>query len=237
MNDAKARLRKTFKYPSDTEEDSSVSRDELDEEGTYHIQPPLPVPTIPTHKPSEQSTLITSLSTTASQNDSTYRLIFTALPLLSIIPFLWHLLIHPSRSTALPALLSMTSLCITSWGMYSVPLPSSLSSNVRTRPSTIFAPSTSGTTSTSISNSRAAEFQGPLLTHLPRLNVLIAVLLLGVSCLFSSRTDVNGSEGFWLLLLLPAVMWGVVFVVKASMLEIQSGLGELEGLKYEYKGA
>ena len=223
MSTATSRLRRTFKYPSDTDS-QSTSRDELDEE--------------------EQEDLLSTLSTSASKNDSIYRVVFTVMPLLSIIPFLWNLVVHPSRSTVLPAMLAVTSLAITAWGMWNVQTDGALGKAGK-RPSAIFSQQYSHHSSTSAPAASAhTSYEGPLTTYLPWLNAFIATLLLVLSIVFVTRNEEHThergkavSEGFWLLLLLPAVMLGVVSVVKRSMLEIQSGLGELRGLRYEYKGA
>ncbi len=88
---------------------------------------------------------------------------------------------------------------------------------------------------------RLRERSGPLAQYLPYLNGVIAGLLVLLSFAFSGKDSASGGGGgagvFWLLLLLPAVMLGVVVVVKASMADVHSGLGELRGLRYEYKGA
>ena len=212
MSQYTARLRHTFKYPSDTDS-PTPSRDELDEE--------------------EQESLVSQLSSSATQHDDTYRLAFTLLPFLAILPFPYHALIHPSRSTALPTILAATSLCITGYTMWSVKVDEGMGKASK-RPSTIFARQDPHA-SASATTSALARADGPLIAYLPYLNAAIAGLLLLLSFLFWGRRDV--SEGFWVLLLLPAVMLGVVTVVKGSMVEIQSGLGELRGLRYEYKGA
>ncbi len=209
MSHLPPRLRHTFKYPS-SESSPSPSRDELDEE--------------------EQESLLSTLSTSATRHDCTYRLIFTALPLLATLPFLYQMTVNPSRSTALPTVLALTSLGITAYSMGSVRLDEAMGKAGK-RPSTIFARPDSGASASAL-----AQAGGPLMVYLPWLNAAIALLLLLLSFLLSNRTD-RVSQGFWVLLLLPAVMLGVVTVVRGSMVEIQSGLGELRGLRYEYKGA
>lgn len=51
------------------------------------------------------------------------------------------------------------------------------------------------------------------------------------------RDGVGVGEGFWVSLLVPGVMLGVVTVVRRSMSEVAGGLKGLEGLRYEFKGA
>ena len=79
------------------------------------------------------------------------------------------------------------------------------------------------------------DSDGPLLKALPWLNAGVCAVLLLISVLLGGKRDV--SEGYWLSLLLPAVMLGVVAVVRASMKEVGAGLRGLEVLRYEYKGA
>jgi hypothetical protein len=78
--------------------------------------------------------------------------------------------------------------------------------------------------------------EGPLAVYVPYLNILIA----GFLALISISTFIRVGSREWvaaMLLLLPAVNLAVVSVVKSSMTEIEQGLGELRGLRYEYKGA
>lgn len=79
------------------------------------------------------------------------------------------------------------------------------------------------------------DSDGPLLRALPWLNAGVCAVLLLIGGLLSGKREV--SEGYWLSLFLPAVMLGVVSVVRASMREVGAGLRGLEGLRYEYKGA
>ena len=79
------------------------------------------------------------------------------------------------------------------------------------------------------------EEESPINRYLPYLNAVIDALLLLASLAYCSRTDVP--EGLWLFLLLPGVIFGMVFMARASMSEIQTGLSELQGMRYEYKGA
>ena len=77
--------------------------------------------------------------------------------------------------------------------------------------------------------------ESPINQYLPYLNAFISALLLLASWGYCSRTDVP--EGLWLFLLLPGVIFGMVFMARSSISEIQVGLSELQGMKYEYKGA
>lgn len=74
--------------------------------------------------------------------------------------------------------------------------------------------------------------KGPLELYLPYLNaVLVAVLAL--AGFIGRRADENEGE-LWFALL-PGVVYGVMVVAKVIMGSVD--VGELEGLKYDYKGA
>ena len=77
--------------------------------------------------------------------------------------------------------------------------------------------------------------ESPINQYLPYLNAFICVMLFLASWAYRLRSDVP--EGLWLFLLLPGVLFGMVFMARRSMSEIQSGLRELRGMRYEYKGA
>ena len=44
-------------------------------------------------------------------------------------------------------------------------------------------------------------------------------------------------DGMWLFCLLPGIAWAMVEVALRSMRDVEKGVGELERLKYRYKGA
>jgi hypothetical protein len=182
-----------------------------------------------TRAQTEQEQLLTKLRKSESSTNSFYTAIFTGLPCVVTLPFLWYLSLSTTRPMALLCLLSITSLASSAYVMYFVPVSH-----------------TAGASSSSASSSVARTAQRPVLPvaggeespvnqYLPYLNAFICALLLLASWGYSSRTDVP--EGLWLFLLLPAVVCGMVFVARRSIGDIQAGLGELQGLKYDYKGA
>lgn len=124
---------------------------------------------------------------------------------------------------ALLCLLSITSLASSAYIMYFVPVAPHSSNSRRTsdglrqRPVLVLAE------------------ESPVNQYLPYLNAFICALLLLGSWGYCSRTDVP--EALWLFLLLPSVVFGMVFSARSSIGEIQAGLSELQGMKYEYKGA
>ena len=196
---ATTRLRKTFKYPSDNE-NSDDSHDEMDEE--------------------EQEHLITSLKAKEASENEQYTLVFSILPLIVTLPFIYHLFAGSGlRSMPLLCLLSITSLLSSAYTMRFIPIYSaSAPGKAQLARPALFVDSDS-----------------PVQTLLPLLNLVIAVLLLLISWAVKGRA--SAPEALWLFLPLPAVMLGVITVARKSMADVQAGIGELEGKKYDYKGA
>ncbi|KAJ9497911.1 hypothetical protein LTR99_002915 [Exophiala xenobiotica] len=213
------RVRKAFKYPSD-DDGTDVSHDELDEQDTLFIT-------------TEQENLLTKLRASESSTNAQYTLIFTVLPLIVSLPFFWYLSISTTRTMALLCLLSITSLGASAYIMHFVPIPGSSSSSSRSGrrppPSSVFG------TGTRSGQRLMVLDETPINHYLPYLSGSISALLLLAAWGYQSRTDVP--EGLWLFLLLPAVIFGMVFMARRSIIEIQTGLTELQGMRYEYKGA
>jgi len=205
------RLRKAFKYPAD--ENDENSHDEMDEE--------------------EQEHLLQNLQESEMSTNAIYTIAFTSLPLVVIVPFLWYLFRSTARSTVLLCLLSITSLASSSYMMYMVPVSTplgSLSAPSRTTPAG--QQRASGISQSSFLITSAGS---PINQFLPWLNALIGVLLFLASWAYRSRSDVP--EGLWLFLLLPGLIFGMVVIARRSMAEVESGLGQLRGMRYGYKGA
>jgi len=169
----------------------------------------------------EQDQLISTLRAHESTSNARYNLILSALPLTLTLPILYHTL-YSTASTPAPLLacfLAITSLLASAYMMRYIPV---------TGTGAIRQPSTQ----------RQPLFiasDGPIHLYLPYLNGAICALLAMAAWGFKGRTDVD--DGFWLFLLLPPLILGIITVARRSMADIQSGIGELEGLKYEYKGA
>ncbi|KAK4940038.1 hypothetical protein LTR10_019775 [Elasticomyces elasticus] len=202
------RVRKAFKYPNDDDDDGE--HDEIDEE--------------------EQEHLLTQLRASESTTNAQYTLMFTALPLVVSLPFLWYLTLSTSRTMALLCLLSITSLASSSYIMFFVPVSTSSSSSVAERS----APNPNSRAEAA-RRKFALSDQSPINQYLAYLNASIDALLFLASMAYRSRTNVP--EGLWLFLLLPGVMFAMVFMARRSINEISRGLDDLQGLKYEYKGA
>jgi hypothetical protein len=76
--------------------------------------------------------------------------------------------------------------------------------------------------------------RGPLELYLPYLNAILVVLLALTGFVGQQRVKEGQGEGMWFALL-PGVVYGVVVVAKGIMGSVD--VGELEGLRYGYKGA
>ena len=75
--------------------------------------------------------------------------------------------------------------------------------------------------------------KGPLELYLPYLNAIL-VALLALPGFVGQRAKEGQGEGIWFAIL-PGVVYGVVVVAKWIMVSVD--VGELEGLRYGYKGA
>lgn len=71
--------------------------------------------------------------------------------------------------------------------------------------------------------------------YLPYLDGAISGLLLLASWSLKRRPD--SQEGLWVFLLLPAIMFAMVMVVRKSVADVEAGITQLDGMKYNYKGA
>ncbi|KIX94433.1 uncharacterized protein Z520_09819 [Fonsecaea multimorphosa CBS 102226] len=211
-----ARLRKTFKYPSEDDED--MSHEEMDEE--------------------EQEHLLQNLQASETSTNAIYTMVFTGLPLVVTLPFMWYLSRSTSRAMAFLCLLSITSLASSAYIMYMIPTSTpigSLSSGpTRTTSSTTRQRQAHGT-GVSQGAFLLTSSESPINQYLPYLNAFIDALLFIASMGYRSRHDVP--EGLWLFLLLPGLIFAMVFITRRSMSEVHAGLAELEGLRYEYRGA
>ncbi len=182
----------------------------------------------------EQEGLVTSFQEKNAHQNAIYTVIFTLLPLLLTLPFILRFSASPLLST-----LGITSLCIsagrTRVSFSSQPIP----------------PRKSSQTDGLLRWLQLTDFEhrlldavpegGPLRMALPWLNVAIcAVLALAAALLYwRGRDDGGGGQGngMWVLYLLPAIAQAMVEVALRSMRDVEKGVGELERLKYRYKGA
>lgn len=225
-----ARLRRTFAYPTD-DSSTSATPEALDED--------------------EQETLIATLATQNETRNAQFRYLLFALPTLSAIPHLIHLLTlhHPQAS-----LLALTSLASTAWLLYSLP-PAQTgisfidalsptqpgSSGLLSEDEDEDGPSRRSYTYSTRRRRRASSFslstraglhRTPLEQWLPYLNLGLCGVLFVIGILKGAR---NGS-GSLVADLLPGMVYAVVLAAKMVMGGVDPE-GELGGLRYEYKGA
>ncbi|KPI36795.1 uncharacterized protein AB675_11860 [Cyphellophora attinorum] len=223
-----SRLRKTFKAAIDGD-DSDIPSD-MDEQ--------------------EQDELIEKISSSNDSANLLYTRIFTVLPLVGVLPFLWTLL---SGRSFLPCLLGISSLLLSSLTMGFIPLDTSANLGSNSEP-----------TLSSLAHARAsrrnasAAGRGALLgLDLPFElisvdegspvrryalvldGVLSAIMAVGGFMLMGRDSKEVGDGGFWLLCLLPGVMCVVVVVVRGAMRDAERGLGGLRALgeRGGFKGA
>jgi hypothetical protein len=88
----------------------------------------------------------------------------------------------------------------------------------------------------------AAPEDGPLRRALPRLNGGICALFTLTAVVmywkdFAAGRDGKSTNAVCILCLLPGTAGVMVEVAMRSMREVETGVGELERLKYRYKGA
>ncbi|KAK4189981.1 hypothetical protein QBC35DRAFT_117572 [Podospora australis] len=214
---ATARLRKTFRYPSDDEDNTSLPG-ALDEQ--------------------EQESLIASLSERNSSRNATTRYLLLALPILSTIPYILFFL-PSSSSNRILGILGLSSLAATTFLIFKkspektgIPILDGLTEpNVSTK---------------SARQKRAALLSagteeggdvGPLESYLPYLNMVIA-LLSALTGLVQGHQHNANTKGVHPVLLgaLPGVIYAVVLFAKVVMASVDPER-ELGGLRYGYKGA
>lgn len=192
---------------------------------------------------SEQENLISHLHDQNSQQNALYTLVFTVLPLLLILPF-----IFTFRSSPLLSILGVTSILI-STGRMRYFSPSSISSPPSPRSGKQAA------TPGILSWLQVTDFEhrlldtvpenGPLRMALPWLNGgICAVLGLSATVLYrrggisgGAEKVETGADGTWIFCLLPSIVWTMIEVTLRSMQDVDKGVGELDGLRYRYKGA
>lgn len=136
----------------------------------------------------------------------------------------------------LACLLSITSLLATAYIMYMIPTGAALFTNSNQSALDVSAIAARRRAARQVD---VPDFFGgpdsPLTQYLPYLNVFLSVLLVLLAFGFRGKEDVP--EGLWVFFLLPGAVFAIVLVVRASINDIQKGLGELQGMRYDYKGA
>lgn len=227
-------LRRTFRYPDDN--DSNSEPEAMDEEGKsstspkHHSPETSPSPPPPANPAAaEQESLIRTLAAENASRDALTTRVLTILPILACPPYI---LPTPFRPAApLLRLLCATCLLSTAYLIHrldptqtGIPLLDSrhpgrnASKNTRSRPG--------------LGGNRHAG-AGPLDTYLPYLNGALAVLLVVAGVLVPAQSSPAAPL---LSTCLPAVVYAVVALAKVVMAGVDPE-AELQGLRYQYKGA
>lgn len=199
--------------------------------------------------PTEQETLITNLRSSETKSNAQYTMIFTALPLAVILPFLRFLFTSSKKSITLACILSITSLLSTAYIMYMIPADAALffSTSADNHAASLDLSAVVNRRSQRARQQAAAHRDGgsstffaggpdsPLTVYLPFLNAFVAVLLVVLAGGFRGKPGVP--DGLWAFFLLPGLVFVVVLTVRSSIGDVQKGLTELQGMRYGYKGA
>ena len=184
----------------------------------------------------EQDHLLQDLQASETSNNAIYTMVFTVLPLIVVLPFLWYLSRSTTKSMALLCLLSVTSLISSAYIMYMIPVSTALGSlSGITRTSSTAHQRRQHGAGFSQTSFLLTSDESPVNQYLPWLNAFISALLFLASWAHRSRSDVP--EGLWLFLLLPGLVFGMVFMATRSMAEVHTGLSDLRRMRYGYKGA
>ncbi|EGE85146.1 hypothetical protein BDDG_08091 [Blastomyces dermatitidis ATCC 18188] len=165
----------------------------------------------------EQEEVIQKLLRRDEDRNAQYRLVFTAIPLASVFLYLPCILSSTSTGSGrLLCLLSITSLLSTAYMMKYFRLE---------------RPDPKGKRPI---RDIAAE-QGPMIVrqHLSTANTVICALL-SVIAFYAANQTYQG-DIFWALYLVPGIVFLLVSVSRQIMVSVD--IKELEGLRYEYKGA
>jgi len=175
----------------------------------------------------EQEHLIYTLQRENATRNTLYVRIFLALPILSSLAYLPSL-INPS--TTLISLLSITSLLSTAWILYALPTG-------KTGIAFLDAVTAPKQPSSAYSVRRTipmAEDDSPVMKYLPYLNFVLSGLIAVLAVFISARA--RSRDNRWMVFgNLPVAMYLVVLMAKVFMGSVD--VGELEDLKYRYKGA
>ncbi|EEH08656.1 conserved hypothetical protein [Histoplasma capsulatum G186AR] len=188
-------LRRTFRYPDS--ESEHETRGELDEE--------------------EQEAMIQKLLRQDEERNAQYTLIFTALPLASILLYLPYIFYSTSTgSQRLLCILSIASLLSTAYIMKYIRLG-------RPDPEDELPRRDTG----------AEQWPMTLRQYLVAANTVICATLSVVA--FSTENNSHNGDVFWALYLVPGSVFILIWGSRKIMMSID--IKELEYLRYEYKGA
>ncbi|KAF2431915.1 hypothetical protein EJ08DRAFT_648578 [Tothia fuscella] len=204
------RVRKTFKYP--TEGDSDSSPPDLDEE--------------------EQEQLINEYIENDARKTQGYKRAFLSIPLLLPILYIPSLLspTSPTSTSTPPTLLlpAILSLLITAYTLSLIPTRFELHPPQPQQQQNQSQQSQSQATNTSLSLSPLSLLFHKYIDHL---NAILCILLLP----FAYQGKVKGREDDVWFACLPGVVFVLIYIVRTQLKPVD--LGELRRLRYGYKGA
>lgn len=242
MEKATSRLRRTFAYPADDDNDApspTSSAEVLDEQ--------------------EQENLIASLAQQNEARNAQFRLLLLCLPAVSALPYLVALVFPRSNggggggSDRLTALLSLTSLASTAWMLWT---QAPGVTGIRVLDAWVSGAGAGASPGSGSGKNKIAPEQkkkkkkkqdrsvpfwaeehrrSPLEKYLPYLNLGICAVLVMTGFLSKSAAS-QGHWGHVGLSNLPAIVYGVVLVAKMVMGSVDPER-DLGALRYEYKGA
>ncbi|KAI4127147.1 MAG: hypothetical protein LQ347_004717 [Umbilicaria vellea] len=163
----------------------------------------------------EQEKLIAKLRYENEERNDQYMRFFLAIPTTSVMTFFPAILTSRSLQAKFVSILAITSLLSTAYMLVFISNRRS-QDHKRKRPMRYLEPET-----------------GPVHRYLGYLNAGLSLLLSLYAIGFRGRKGVH--DGFWILCLLPGLVFCIVVIARRVMLSVD--VSELEGLKYGYKGA
>ncbi|KAK8204285.1 hypothetical protein BKA81DRAFT_361743 [Phyllosticta paracitricarpa] len=207
---ASTRLRKAFRYPTDSDADSDDPVEGIDEE--------------------EQAQLIARLRAQDAARTTFYRRAFLSLPALSALLYLRPLFAPSSFSECLTALLALTSLAASGWVLCCVPLaaaaPSAFELSGGPRGAGVGDKSPLAHWVQALG--LLPDGDGPLERYIGLLNAFVAGVV-ALNC-WAAGDRVGEWEGW-----VPGIVLGLVFLVRSQLAPVD--VAGLEKLRYGYKGA
>ncbi|KAL2051593.1 hypothetical protein ABVK25_008007 [Lepraria finkii] len=165
----------------------------------------------------EQEKLIKKLREQDDERNEEFKRIFLAIPTVSATSYIPALIMSRLLQVKLISLLSMTSLIATAYIL-------------------VFVPNTRAESPERAKSRREVQSKpekGPVHKYIGYLNGGLSLLIALNAMSFKDKQGVH--EGFWLLCLLPVVSFSIIILARRLMLSVD--VGELEDLKYRYKGA
>lgn len=177
----------------------------------------------------EQETVIHNLRTVDADTTQFYTYCFLALPLSCVLFYLRAFLWPTSYATWLGGLLSITSLACTAWILYAVPLPPPEKLNKGKQPA---GRPQSGIPQVKMNfDAFSTTGTSPIEQAIIPLNGVLA----GILAIHAWFAPSMRNEQAWVWGVLPGVCYMLVLNARLQLRPV--GWGELEGLRYEYKGA